>query len=528
MAACLQQLATAWTLDLKTECVDVKRSAKHDLSLPKVRQSYLDRIAAKEFDAILLSPPCATFSRAAWANFRGPRPVRSYDSPRGLPTLTPAERDQAILGNIFADFGYEVAALVADGAATFLAMEQPEDLGALASGPHEGLRPASMWQWPQLADLLRKGLRTVAFHQASFGTPYAKPTRLLLHTSLPMPDCVHEGVPRYDSKGCYTGPLPSAQGRGAMFQRQAKGAFKTSGSEQWPAKLCQWLSAMLVSTCLHAANAAVGEGGHAEHVETLPPTSETFPLNHPEGSRVLGGTGPPRFCRQLGGRKPFHDGGGLCSPGRWPHHARSYADGPQWEWLRKRTLELILAKVGSLQQLEKEAFRMAADGEKGCSLASDSELHRQLRELWKDWLEAQDLGEPGLLDVAPGQPLHLKLLRAMLEAAGDPDRDFLRQAEEGLPVGILDPLPRTPHVFEEQLKWPLENSPWEASLAWVPNYSSVEEHADFASSKFEEDVREGLMAKMSMGEFLDRYGEHTAIAALAVIVEDALEKRSTC
>ena len=49
MAACLQQLATAWTLDLKTECVDVKRSAKHDLSLPKVRQGYLDRIAAKEF-----------------------------------------------------------------------------------------------------------------------------------------------------------------------------------------------------------------------------------------------------------------------------------------------------------------------------------------------------------------------------------------------------------------------------------------------------------------------------------------------
>ena len=214
MAACLQQLAAAWTLELKTECVDVKRSAKHDLSLPKVRRSYLDRIAAKEFDAVLLSPPCASFSRATWANFRGPRPVRSYECPRGLQTLTPAERDRAILGNIFADFSYEVAALVADGAATFLAMEQPEDLGALASGPHEGLRPASMWQWPQLADLLQKGLRTVAFHQASFGTPYAKPTRLLLHTSLPMPDCVFEGVPRYDSKGCYTGPLPSAKGHG--------------------------------------------------------------------------------------------------------------------------------------------------------------------------------------------------------------------------------------------------------------------------------------------------------------------------
>ncbi|OLP77936.1 hypothetical protein AK812_SmicGene41941 [Symbiodinium microadriaticum] len=52
----------------------------------------------------------------------------------------------------------------------------------------------------------------------------------------------------------------------------------------------------------------------------------------------------------------------------------------------------------------------------------------------------------------------------------------------------------------------------------LPN--AVKEHADFARDKFEEDVREGLMAKMTMGEFLERYGERTAIAALAVIVED--------
>ena len=47
MATCLQQLAAAWTLDLRTECVDIKRKAKLDLSLPKVRNSYLDRIRAK-------------------------------------------------------------------------------------------------------------------------------------------------------------------------------------------------------------------------------------------------------------------------------------------------------------------------------------------------------------------------------------------------------------------------------------------------------------------------------------------------
>ena len=430
MATCLQQLAATWALDLRTECVDIKRSAKQDLSLPRVRDSYLDRIRAKEFDAILLSPPCASFSRATWANFRGPRPVRSYVLPRGLEKLTPVERDRAILGNIFADFSFEIATLVAEGAATFLAMEQPEDLGALPTGPHEALRPASMWQWPQLADLLEKGLRTVAFHQASIGVPYAEPTRLLLCTSLDMPDFVYEGPPSYDDQGYYKGPLPSAQGFAKMFQRQAKGAFKTTGSEQWPVAMCQWLSAMLLSSCLLPAKDAVGKGGAAALDDKL---QDSFPINAPEGPRVLGGTGPPRFCRQLGGGKPYHDGGGLCSPGRWVHHARSYADGSSWDWLRDRMLKLIIAKVGSEEQLEKEAFRMAAGGEQGCSLASDPELQSQLRQLWKEWLEAQDLSEPGLLEVPSGQPLYLRLLRAMLEAAGDPDREFLGRRRMGYP-----------------------------------------------------------------------------------------------
>ena len=46
-------------------------------------------------------------------------------------------------------------------------------------------------------------------------------------------------------------------------------------------KLCQWLSAMLVSTCLRAANAAVGEGADTGFAETIPPSSETFPLKTP-------------------------------------------------------------------------------------------------------------------------------------------------------------------------------------------------------------------------------------------------------
>ena len=74
-------------------------------------------------------------------------------------------------------------------------------------------------------------------------------------------------------------------------------------------------------------------------------------------------------------------------------------------------------------------------------------------------------GRPGpdMIDIAEGQPLRLKLIRAILQAADDPNRDFLLQAETGLPVTILEPLPRTP-------------------LAWVPNYASTTNRLDFAKS----------------------------------------------
>ena len=92
------------------------------------------------------------------------------------------------------------------------------------------------------------------------------------------------------------------------------------------------------------------------------------------------------------------------------------------------------------------------------------------------WLEAQNLGGEGLLDIAPGQPLRLRLI-------------YSRQPETQIEIfycmGILEPLPRTPHVFEEQAKWPLDNKPWEPGLAWVPSYSSAREHKEFATEKFE-------------------------------------------
>ena len=106
------------------------------------------------------------------------------------------------------------------------------------------------------------GLRTVAFHQASFGTPYTQPTRLLLKTPLSLPDFVYEGPATFTDNGTYTEPLPPGSCLGSLLQRQATGAFEPPAlSMQWPARLCQWLAGLLVDTCMEPASTATVEEG---------------------------------------------------------------------------------------------------------------------------------------------------------------------------------------------------------------------------------------------------------------------------
>ena len=133
---------------------------------------------------------------------------------------------------------------------------------------------------------------------------------------------------------------------------------------------------------------------------------------------------------------------------------------------------------------------------------------------------AEALKIPVQKDPEEGQPFFLGLMGGVLERAGDPDWKFLEQAKTGLPLGVLNELPRTPEVFEEQLRWNLEAEDW-SSAAWQKdNYSSAAEHEKYLTEHLEQEVREGLMARMEEEEFIKTYGENRAVAALAVLVED--------
>ena len=72
----LRRLAASSSREVHVTLVDKRLGPKFDLTQSKVRQRYLDLVDQGYFDIILLSPSCATFSRATWANFSRPRKLR--------------------------------------------------------------------------------------------------------------------------------------------------------------------------------------------------------------------------------------------------------------------------------------------------------------------------------------------------------------------------------------------------------------------------------------------------------------------
>ena len=211
---------------------------------------------------------------------------------------------------------WEVLTLASATQLSFVLLEQPEDLGAMAYGPHAGERPASMWQWPALADIIAKpDWKTFAFHQGNLGAGYPKPTRLLVFSkdSFALPSFCYEGPPSFDNQGFYLGPLPMAKGMGSIRKAgNHKVLSKPQGTEMWPARMCQWISTMLFSAWASSATTASKgvpdtQAKDDEKIsQEVPETvADTFPICQPEGARVLGGFGPPRTCDLPGGPRDF-------------------------------------------------------------------------------------------------------------------------------------------------------------------------------------------------------------------------------
>ena len=207
MASFLKEMEARSNWKVEVVEIDIMREKEDDLSLRSKQKEILDRIASGEFDAIICTPPCSTWSRVRAANFRGPPQIRDYNYPWGYPWVKKKFELELELGNILVKFTIEVVQVAMGCGGLFVLVEHPEDLGTVIREEDGArLRPASIWQLEELRKLREGSLETVAINQCCWGAPWRKPTRLLT-SSEKIKQWGPKDWPQFDEQGFYQGPL---------------------------------------------------------------------------------------------------------------------------------------------------------------------------------------------------------------------------------------------------------------------------------------------------------------------------------
>ena len=193
-------------------------------------------LKAGDWDVLIASPPCNTFSRAR-GNSDGPAPLRSSDRQYGFPWLEGNAASRIREANQLVD--RTVAAIICgreSSSKTQFLLEHPEHLGRSKSG----YNPASIWKWPSVEALLAKGVWQGALFQCSFGANYAAPTRIMTSLSATAKLKAAAGPINLTETDEYAGPLASWCGHRhpPLMGKTAQGTFKTAMKAAYPPQLC--------------------------------------------------------------------------------------------------------------------------------------------------------------------------------------------------------------------------------------------------------------------------------------------------
>ena len=225
--------------------------------------------------------------------------------------------------------------------------------------------------------------------------------------------------------------------------------------------------------------------------------------------------GPPRVASNMGVKRQFVDGGGLCSPGRWAREDRKIADYGLKD-LVQSLRDLFVSKIAgergeNLTPME-FALKLAAGKFPGTPFSE--ELLREARAVIKDFFRLP----AGAAEAAAGQELRLGLIAAILKRAGDPDWRYFIELEKGVNLGVDQELPRAAEVFEEKVKWKLDavDGPGAHEQA---NYGTFHAHKEAVRDLFKKEADLGWMVEMTDEEAAKEYGKNLFVAGLAVVQE---------
>ena len=576
----LRRLCEKSGMGLSFEQIDIYvGGASHNL-LDKERQADLEaRIADGEFDFIILSPPCGSWSRCNYSSKPGARPCRSKEFPWGFLNSGPHQKARAEQGNEFIHFCIRAveATLTArkrHGHTCRVLWEHPEDLGTTPKGT-----PASIWQLSEIRRFVcdEHGFYTVVGHQCPFGVDYAKPTRLL--SDIPgIRRFGVEGWPTFRHNGSYAGPLAHCghDHRTPTHGSNDSGGFNSSSKAAYPPKMCVFFAVAIHEDAMDRFTGPKGGGkSQTEPTSASSPREQPSPadrrserqqaerrereteafeasvsdrpvmegidhllLKHGEEAshettdeeRELPGQrrqpygsgwwgrGQPLQASKKGGKAPVTDGGGLCSPGRWPIQRRRLPESEVVNLIREALWAGFQRCAPHFDQgcPRRELFRIACGQREGSPFPKSEveAIRNEIRAILVAAGYSDGMPKPGDRPHA----FEVRLMGELAKAAQDPDSYFTDFWARGVWVGSEErPLPRTPAVFARKTKWRLGDLDPAAQPEWRSNYTSLSTHRTQVRKQFQEEAKRGFMAVTTLREALRVFGDTLTLAGIGAI-----------
>ena len=539
-------------LGWKVKEIDILQGDRsHDLTRASVANRLMKQLEDNKYQALIASPPCDTSSRARYANFNGPRPLRSKVHPRGFPWLKGEKKRKVQLANTLMDLTWKAMIIQAKNVPGIVLAEFPEDLGKVQDGPMQGQSPSSLWQDAKFEEFMQlPGTSTMGLHQSDFGAPYLKPTRITMKGAPSKAKRVYPGLPMFSADNDYLGPIPKVSARElglTTLARQANEAeFRTTGTAAWPPELAEWAADSIHESALQAENSRLEKGrivGNAAGVlddkkeeeekkeaqfsSILKRIGAEYPVTIHPSDYWIGGKGEPRKTFAPGRTYAFHDGAGLTSPGRWDKEKRNYPMGKAWDQLREALLKTLM------EARDEKGKELGATGinriilQLACTPKTEvfrGEWLEKGREVIKKWLKSRCGDYDDKLEgAAEGQPFHLYTIHLLLREMRDADYMIFREMMEGVTAGILEPLPRTPAIYEEQTTWRLDANFLGSATKEAENYKSFAGFEDTIEEQFKAEQELGWMQETTVDQLKQEYGENFAISPLAVAEERKLD-----
>ena len=240
------------------------------------------------------------------------------------------------------------------------------------------------------------------------------------------------------------------------------------------------------------------------------------------------GTGPPMVGGAGYKSRPFQDGLGLCSPGRWPPERRRLPSGAP-EALRG-LIQRELSLLGRQSRYSAdEVFRRLIAG-----ATQENPSPREATErIWAGLRDA--LCRENFPPVSHAsdlkQPVEIRLLEAFAKACADPAAHLLDRYASGVRYGVGVRLPRLPAVWRRKRRWRLEEQRRDTADfpedplgelyrgAVRENYKSAKELKEALRTELEQMVEDGKTLKMTLGQARKRWGSRLTVASQGALIK---------